>query len=70
MAFKTMLRQLISRWGILSIDLQRAMEQDNFAPESDYLTVSEAPASLDEPDPAPEEPTAEPDVEAVSLDDL
>ncbi len=28
MAYKTMLRQLISKWGIMSIDLQQAMEQD------------------------------------------
>ncbi len=29
MACKTMLRQLISKWGIMSIDLQTAMEKDN-----------------------------------------
>ena len=28
MAFKTMLRQLISKWGIMSIDLQKAFEVD------------------------------------------
>ncbi len=28
MAFKTMIRQLISRWGIMSIDMQRAFERD------------------------------------------
>lgn len=28
MAFKTMLRQLISKWGIMSIDLQTAMDSD------------------------------------------
>lgn len=28
MAFKTMLRQLISKWGIMSIDMQRAYEND------------------------------------------
>lgn len=28
MAMKTMLRQLISKWGIMSIDLQRAMDGD------------------------------------------
>lgn len=28
MAYKTMLRQLISKWGIMSIDLQKAMEKD------------------------------------------
>jgi recombination protein RecT len=28
MAYKTMLRQLISKWGIMSIDLQTAFEGD------------------------------------------
>lgn len=28
MAYKTMLRQLISKWGIMSIDMQRAIEGD------------------------------------------
>ena len=28
MAFKTLLRQLISRWGIMSIELQQAYEGD------------------------------------------
>lgn len=28
MAFKTMLRQLISKWGIMSIDMQQAVEKD------------------------------------------
>lgn len=31
MACKTMLRQLISKWGIMSIDLQTAIEKDNAA---------------------------------------
>ena len=28
MAYKTMLRQLISKWGIMSIDLQNAIDKD------------------------------------------
>ena len=28
MAYKTMLRQLISKWGVMSIDLQSAFERD------------------------------------------
>lgn len=28
MALKTMLRQLISKWGIMSIDLQKALDKD------------------------------------------
>lgn len=31
MAFKTMLRQLISKWGIMSIDMQTAYDQDSNA---------------------------------------
>ncbi len=39
MAFKTMLRQLISKWGIMSIELQNAFEQDTVieAEPSDFL---------------------------------
>lgn len=29
MAYKTMLRQLISKWGIMSVELQKAYESDN-----------------------------------------
>ena len=28
MAYKTMLRQLISKWGIMSIDMQQAIDAD------------------------------------------
>lgn len=45
MAYKTMLRQLISKWGIMSIDLQSAFEQDFVAEEAaDY--IEEAPPVL------------------------
>lgn len=37
MAFKTMLRQLISKWGIMSIDLQTAFEQDTVTESEDYV---------------------------------
>lgn len=35
MAYKTMLRQLISRWGIMSIDMQMAMDKDMAAIHED-----------------------------------
>ena len=35
MAFKTILRQLISQWGILSIDMQRGFEGDMGVIEED-----------------------------------
>ena len=54
MAYKTMLRQLISKWGIMSIDLQTAIDKDMAAihddgsvdyvdNSADYETVPEAP---------------------------
>lgn len=35
MAFKTMLRQLISKWGIMSIEMQQAVERDMAAINTD-----------------------------------
>ena len=35
MAYKTMLRQLISKWGIMSIDMQQAVEKDMTAFNTD-----------------------------------
>ena len=39
MALKTMLRQLISKWGIMSIDLQNAIDKDT-TPSSSAFTAS------------------------------
>lgn len=39
MAFKTMLRQLISKWGIMSIELQKAYEKDMTATTETGETV-------------------------------
>lgn len=58
MAYKTMLRQLISKWGIMSTELQTAFEND--AVEEQV----EAPAAPTEPD-TPPFPDA-PDMEQVS----
>lgn len=48
MAFKTMLRHLISRWGVMSIDLQKALEGDEAIVQADgtpeYVTEAEAAA--------------------------
>ena len=35
MAYKTMLRQLISKWGIMSTDMQEAYQKDQAVIESD-----------------------------------
>lgn len=64
MAYKTMLRQLISKWGIMSIELQTAMDKDMSAihddgsvdyvdNSADYEAVPEAPqVPVIEPNPA------------------
>lgn len=52
MAYKTMLRQLISKWGIMSIDMQRAIEGD-----MSVITENGAPVYVDN-DPEPQEATA------------
>lgn len=57
MAYKTMLRQLISKWGIMSIDLQTAFEQDAETEQSaDYVQAEEArlPVIQDAPEELPE----------------
>lgn len=49
MAYKTMLRQLISKWGIMSVDLQKAYEADEALIKEDgtaeYIDIEEAPAT-------------------------
>jgi recombination protein RecT len=69
MACKTMLRQIISKWGIMSIEMQKAIESDmgviNDNGTVDYI---DAPAQGTEPEiieaPAPQpEPEAAPQVE-------
>lgn len=44
MAFKTMLRQLISKWGIMSIELQNAFEQDVIVNDDDFAGTDEPAA--------------------------
>lgn len=55
MACKTMLRQLISKWGIMSTELQTAYEKDGAVLEDDKVTFADAPDSPDEPTPQPQE---------------
>lgn len=55
MAYKTMLRQLISKWGIMSIELQSAFEQDIVAEEQDYLETEVPQIAPVTDDPAPQE---------------
>lgn len=66
MACKTMLRQLISKWGVMSIDMQKAFEVDDKATEMDdkgeiftedpVLDFPEPDTDLDEPEETPEPP--------------
>lgn len=59
MAYKTMLRQLISKWGIMSIDMQTAMEKDDAIINDDgsssqaveNVELNEAPEKLPEKQP-------------------
>ena len=76
MAYKTMLRQLISKWGIMSIDMVTAFESDYTieAPDGTRAYVElDDPAVANLPEPAVEEPAvkeapAEPQPEAGSDD--
>ncbi|WP_394970213.1 recombinase RecT [Candidatus Allofournierella merdipullorum] len=75
MAFKTMLRQLISKWGIMSIELQTAFEQDTVVNE-DYMepadALTPAPVELPEPELVHQMPADAPAdaEEVVNLNDL
>lgn len=49
MAYKTMLRQLISKWGIMSIDMQTAEEYEIKQEQERLSATSNVPNLLDEP---------------------
>ncbi len=59
MAYKTMLRQLISKWGIMSIELQTAFEQDVITADEGEFLETEAP-KLEPVTDAPQIPDAIP----------
>lgn len=72
MAYKTLLRQLISKWGIMSIELQNAFEQDVIvADDTDYMTA-DAPqiAPVTDVPQIAEDISAAETGEQVGLDDL
>lgn len=69
MAYKTMLRQLISKWGVMSIDLQTAYEADVEMPnDADYMDAEEM-ASPPELDSAPVQDAVQQE-EQVALGDI
>lgn len=71
MAYKTMLRQLISKWGIMSIDLQTAFEQDNVVESGDFLETEQPTLAPVTDTPQITETGAQPEeAEALSLDEL
>lgn len=64
MAYKTMLRQLISKWGIMSIDMQTALDADmaviNQDGTKDYVDIDDPEVIEEETQQnAPEEETAD-----------
>lgn len=65
MAKKTMLRQLISRWGVMSIEMTKALESDNavaaVADNGEILTTQEVMSDAQE---RPELHTGKPEVDA------
>lgn len=67
MACKTMLRQLISKWGIMSIELQKAFENDMGVLHEngtvDYVDNAEMPF-VEEDTPPAEEPMEQPEYKA------
>lgn len=59
MAYKTMLRQLISKWGIMSIDMQMAFDGDmaviNEDGTKDYVENDDSIIDMEQPQEAPQQ---------------
>ena len=72
MAFKTMLRQLISKWGIMSIDMQQAVEKDMTAINTDgtYEYVDNEEIIIEQGEPENIEVQNEENIEEVSMNEL
>ena len=70
MACKTMLRQLISKWGIMSIEMQRAFENDEAAINEDgtpdFIDISDAKVVSEDATETVDE--SEPDLQADAPD--
>lgn len=73
MAYKTMLRQLISKWGIMSIEMQQAMERDgavmadNGAFEYVDGETGEIIDATPTPEPVPAEKVVEPEPQGLDF---
>ena len=77
MACKTMLRQLISKWGVMSIEMQQAFEKDATVADIDangkiFVTDPDAPPTLPDTHPVQNpEPSAQPEEpEQIDLNSL
>lgn len=74
MAYKTMLRQLISKWGIMSIDMQQAVEKDMATINTDgtYEYVDNEDNEIIEQEEPQEETTIQNETteKEVSMDEL
>lgn len=69
MAYKTMLRQLISKWGIMTIDMQSAFESDmSFTDDNGLKQYPESDADII--DITPEAETVEPTVTPTDSNDV
>ena len=73
MAYKTMLRQLISKWGIMSIDMQQAVEKDMTTINTDgtYEYVdNEETMIIEQEEPQEVESQSEEAAKEVSMNEL
>ena len=72
MAKKTMLRQLISKWGIMSTDMVQAMESDNgiITTNDNGMLEVDVPTTEPEPIPVAEPQTVETTTEQINIDEL
>lgn len=73
MAYKTMLRQLISKWGIMSVDLQKAYEADEALIKEDgtaeYIDIEEVPPTVSAPEASQEKEPEQTPVNDTDDDD-
>jgi len=72
MAKKTMLRQIISKWGIMSVDMQQAFTFDNAVTDvsNGAFEVEQLPEDEPQEVPTTEEPKKQETPKAVNIDDL
>ena len=71
MAYKTMLRQLISKWGIMSIEMQKAVSNDMavIAEDGTQQYVDNYVDNVEEPQEQPQEVVADVEVEEVKTNE-